>query len=123
MTVGSSEWALPAALTIPAGTGPWPGIVLVHGSGPNDRDETVGANKPFKDLATGLASRGIAVLRYDKGTIVHGAKVAALKDFTVRQEVIEDVLEAVKALRAQPIIDLSGCSYSATASAGCLFRR
>ena len=105
MTLGSSEWALPATLTIPAGTGPWPGVVLVHGSGPNDRDETVGANKPFKDLATGLASRGIAVLRYDKRTMVHRAKVATLKDFTVRQEVIEDAIEAVKALRAQPVID------------------
>jgi alpha-beta hydrolase superfamily lysophospholipase len=77
----------------------------VHGSGPNDRDETVGANKPFKDLATGLASRGIAVLRYDKRTRVHGGKVAGLTGFTVHQEAIEDVLEAVKALRAQPRID------------------
>jgi alpha-beta hydrolase superfamily lysophospholipase len=77
----------------------------VHGSGPNDRDETVGANKPFKDLATGLASRGIAVLRYDKRTFVHRAKLAALKDFTVNQEVIDDALEAVKAVRAQPGID------------------
>jgi dipeptidyl aminopeptidase/acylaminoacyl peptidase len=65
----------------------------------------VGANKPFKDLATGLASRGIAVLRYDKRTMVHRAKVAALKDFTVKQEVVEDALEAVKALRAQPVVD------------------
>ena len=105
ITLGSSEWALPATLTIPSGTGPWPGVVLVHGSGPNDRDETVGANKPFKDLATGLASRGIAVLRYDKRTMVHRAKVATLKDFTVTQEVIEDAIEAVKALRAQPGID------------------
>ena len=73
------EWALPATLTMPAGTGPLPAVVLVHGSGPDDRDETVGANKPFKDLAAGLASRGIAVLRYDKRTKVHGAKVKALK--------------------------------------------
>jgi uncharacterized protein len=105
MTLGSSEWALPATLTIPSGTGPWPGVVLVHGSGPNDRDETVGANKPFKDLAIGLASRGIAVLRYDKRTMVHRAKVAVLKDFTVKQEVIDDALEAVETLRAQPEID------------------
>lgn len=105
LTLGSSEWLLPATLTIPSGTGPWPGVVLVHGSGPNDRDETVGANKPFKDLATGLASRGIAVLRYDKRTMVHRAKVATLKNFTVTHEVIEDAIEAVKALRAQPGID------------------
>jgi pimeloyl-ACP methyl ester carboxylesterase len=105
ITLGATEWALPATLALPAGAGPWPAVVLVHGSGPNDRDETVGANKPFKDLATGLASRGIAVLRYDKRTTVYRAKMAALKDFTVRQEVIEDALEAVKALRAEPGID------------------
>jgi dienelactone hydrolase len=104
-TVGSGEWALPATLTVPAANGPWPALVLVHGSGPNDRDETVGANKPFKDLAAGLASYGIAVLRYDKRTMVHRAKMAGAKDVTVREEVIDDALEAVKALRAQPGID------------------
>ena len=77
----------------------------MHGSGPNDRDETIGPNKPFKDLAGGLASRGIAVLRYDKRTKVHGAKLPAIADFTVKQEVVDDVLEAVKALRANPKID------------------
>lgn len=105
ITIGSGEWALPATLTVPAGAGRWAGVVLVHGSGPNDRDETVGANKPFKDLATGLASRGIAVLRYDKRTRVHAARLAALKEFTVKEEVVDDVLEAVKALRAQQGID------------------
>src|SRR3954453_12404309 len=60
-TVGSGEWALPGTLTLPAGPGPFPAVVLVHGSGANDRDETLGANKPFADLAAGLASRGIAV--------------------------------------------------------------
>ena len=104
ITIGS-EWALPATVSVPTGPGPWPAVVLVHGSGPNDRDETILANKPFKDLATGLASRGIAVLRYDKRTMVHGAKAMAVKALTVRQEVIEDVLEAVKALRAQPGVD------------------
>jgi dienelactone hydrolase len=104
-TIGSGQWALPVTVTVPVGTGPWPAVVLVHGSGPNDRDETVGASKPFKDLATGLASRGIAVLRYDKRTMVHGPRIAALKEFTVREEVIEDVLEALKALRARPGID------------------
>jgi dienelactone hydrolase len=104
-SIGSGEWVLPATLTVPVGAGPWPAAVLVHGSGPNDRDETVGANKPFKDLATGLASRGIAVLRYDKRTMVHGSKTAALKAFTVNEEVVEDALEAVRLLRAQPAVD------------------
>lgn len=105
LTVGSGEWVLPATLTMPVGVGPVPAVVLVHGSGPNDRDTTIGANKPFKDLALGLASRGIAVLRYDKRTKVHGPKVAALKEYTVQQEVIDDVVEAVKTVRAQPGID------------------
>ena len=105
LTIGSGEWILPATLTMPAGTGPVPAIVLVHGSGPGDRDSTVGASKPFKDLALGLASRGIAVLRYDKRTKVHAARSAALGAFTVRQEVIDDVVEAVKAVRARPGID------------------
>jgi uncharacterized protein len=105
ITVGSGEWALPGTLALPNGPGPFPSAVLVHGSGPNDRDETIGPNKPFKDLAGGLASRGIAVLRYDKRTKVHGAKLVGLADFTVKQEVVDDALEAVKALRANPKID------------------
>ena len=50
---------------------PVPAIVLVHGSGPSNMDEKVGKLTPFKDLAEGLASRGIAVIRYDKRTYAH----------------------------------------------------
>jgi hypothetical protein len=78
--------------------------VLVHGSGPNDRDETILGNKPFRDLALGLASRGIAVLRYDKRSLVYPGKLQATEDFTVKQEVIDDALAAVQTLRAQPRI-------------------
>ena len=105
VTVGSGEWALPGTLSLPGGPGPFPAAVLVAGSGPNDRDETIGSNKPLKDLAAGLASRGIAVLRYDKRTKVHGPALAAVADFTVKQEVVDDVLEAVRLLRANPKID------------------
>ena len=105
LTVGSGEWALPSTLDVPVGAGPFPAVVLVHGSGPNDRDETIGPNKPFKDLALGLASLRIAVLRYDKRSKVYPAKLAALPGLTVKQEVVDDVLEAVKTLRAQPRID------------------
>jgi dienelactone hydrolase len=105
VTVGSGEWPLPATLTMPTGAGPFPALVLVHGSGPNDRDETIGPNKPFKDLALGLASRGIAVLRYDKRTKVYPARLSAAKELTVKEEVIDDAIEAVKTVRAQPRID------------------
>lgn len=106
---GDPKWRLPGTLTRPRGDRPRPAVVLVHGSGPNDRDETVGANKPFRDLAWGLATRGIAVLRYDKRTRVHAAKLAAagLAGFTVRQEVIDDVGHALTFLRGRPEIDVS----------------
>ncbi len=106
VTIGAgTEWALPATLTLPLGTGKFPAIVLVHGSGPNDRDETQGPNKPFKDLAWGLASQGIAVLRYDKRSRVHPGKLVALANFTVKDETIDDALAAVALLRETPEID------------------
>ncbi len=61
--VGQGLFVLPGTLTLPSGEGPFPAVVLVHGSGPHDRDETIGPNKPFRDLAQGLASQGIAVLQ------------------------------------------------------------
>jgi uncharacterized protein len=105
VTVGAGEWALPGTLTLPNGSGPFPAVVLVHGSGGNDRDETVGPNKPFADLAAGLASRGVAVLRYDKRTKVYGEKMALLPSMTVADETIDDAVAAVAMLRANPRID------------------
>ena len=105
ITIGSGEWELPGTLTLPTGDATVPAVILVHGSGPNDRDETIGGSKPFKDLALGLASRGVAVLRYDKRTKAHPGKVTTIQGFTVQQEVIEDVSEAIKALQAHPRID------------------
>jgi hypothetical protein len=78
---------------------------LVHGSGPGDRDETVGACKPFRDLALGLATRGIAVLRYDKRTRVHAARLADLSAFTVMDETVDDAVLAIALARAQPEVD------------------
>lgn len=98
-------YPLPATLTLPKGKGAFPAVVLVHGSGPNDRDETLGANKPFRDLAWGLASRGVAVLRYDKRTHRHAGKLGSLSNFTVREETTEDALAAVRLLRQTLGID------------------
>lgn len=103
--VGSGEWALPGTLTMPVGNGPFPGVVLVHGSGPNDRDETIGPNKPFRDLAWGLASKGIAVLRYEKRTKQYQWQMAGLKDITVQDETIDDALDGVQLLRVNLKID------------------
>lgn len=105
VTIGDGEWKLPGTLMLPKNGGNFPAVVLVHGSGPNDRDETIFANKPFRDLAEGLALEGIATLRYDKRTRVYGPQVAALRRFTVHDETIDDAVKAAQVLAAQPEID------------------
>jgi len=105
LSIGEGEWKLPGTLTLPRQAGRCPALLLVHGSGPQDRDETVGNHKVFKDLAEGLASRGIAVLRYEKRTRHHAARMAALSDLTVQQETIEDAVKAAELLRGMPEID------------------
>ena len=106
VTVGNAPWVLPGTITFPRGNGPFPALVLVHGSGPNDRDESIGPNKVFRDLAWGLASQGIAVLRYEKRTKVYAPKLISLKDsITVKEETIDDALAAVSFLRKTAQID------------------
>jgi hypothetical protein len=108
VTVGEGDWALPGTLTVPWGDKPAPVVVLVHGSGPNDRNESIGPNKVFRDLAEGLSSNGIAVLRYDKRTLTHRNKIMAIAEsLTVKEETIDDALAAVDLLRKTRGIDTS----------------
>lgn len=105
---GDEEWKLGGELTVPKGEGPFPLVILVHGSGPQDRDETIGPNKPFRDLAYGLSSKGIAVFRYDKRTKVYPEKFSRnIENFTVKEEVIEDLLQAIKFLKESQEIKIS----------------
>jgi len=104
MPVGTGESVLGATLTLPRGEGPHAAVVLVHGSGAHDRDETIGPNKPFRDLAHGLAAQGIAVLRYEKRTKAHPHEFAG-NDFTLDDETTHDAVAAVAALRARSEID------------------
>jgi len=103
VTIGTDPWQLPGTLTEPNGAGPFPAIVLVQGSGPHDEDETIGSNKPFKDLAWGLASRGIVVLRYEKRTHKYAAQLAKdLGNLTVKEEVTDDARAAAALLASRP---------------------
>ena len=103
VVVDAGGWPLPGTLSVPAGTGPFPAVVLVHGSGQHDRDETIGPNRPFRDVAWGLASRGIVVLRYIKRTREHQQRVAQVSaTFTVKEEAIDDAVAAVALLRKRP---------------------
>jgi dienelactone hydrolase len=99
VAVGSNP-ALPGLLALPKGAKNVPAVVLVHGSGPNDQDETIGTLKVFKDLAWGLASRGIAVLRYDKRT-----RVSPVGVVTQKEEVEDAAHAAVALLKARPEVD------------------
>jgi dienelactone hydrolase len=101
-SVGSGQWQLPGTLTMPTSKSalPCPAVVLVHGSGPNDRDETVAASKPFRDLAWGLASKDIAVLRYEKRTKEYGVRyMQGNLKITPREETIDDAVIAANQLR------------------------
>jgi dienelactone hydrolase len=80
-------------------------VVLLGGGGPFDRDGTAGPNKPLKDLAWGLATRGVASIRFDKVTYAHGEKVALRADFTMTDEYVPHAVAAVEVLRRQPDVD------------------
>lgn len=105
LKVPSPVGPLRGALTLPAGKGPFPAVVLVQGSGAHDLDETVGPNKPFRDIANGLAKAGIASLRYDKRTVDYALKTAANPDFTIDDEVTDDALAALHLLAKQTQVD------------------
>lgn len=101
------QYPLNGLLTLPEGEGPFPAAVLVHGSGSSNMDEKVGKMTPFRDLAEGLVSQGIACLRYDKRSFAHGLKMIRDKSLmiTVKEETIDDAISAVNLLKADPRIN------------------
>ena len=101
-----TNYPLHGLLTLPDDTTkPVPAVVFVHGSGASNRDEKVGKLTPFKDLAEGLAARGIASVRYDKRSFAYGRKMLKEKNITVKEETIEDAVRATQLLRKDGRID------------------
>ena len=111
ITVGEgSAHPLNGLLTLPDSTlTPVPAVIMVHGSGPSNMDEKVMKLTPFKDIAEGLAKRGIASIRYDKRTYIY-TKEMRNSTLTVREETIDDALLAAELLKQAPEID-SGSIY------------
>ncbi|MEF7659584.1 alpha/beta fold hydrolase [Bacillus thuringiensis] len=105
VVVGSGAFPLPGTLSVPKGKGPFPVVILVHGGGAADQDSTAYALKPFRDLAEGLASKGIAVLRYNKRTYEHGLKTELSPFYTVDKETTDDALLVTHFLQNEPMID------------------
>jgi len=95
--------SLVGILTTPKKLTNFPIVVMVHGSGPADMDETVGPNKPLKDLAAGFAAKGVASIRYVKRTLIYSGEFAGV--FTVKEEVLDDALAAVALAETTPGID------------------
>lgn len=94
-------WELPGIFTEPENKTEYAAVVFVHGSGSSDKDETIGQLKPFRDLAWGLAQKGIASYRYDKISYVYGKELVSDPNFTVYDETVNDAAAAVKMLREQ----------------------
>jgi len=96
---------LPGILTVPKGEGPFPAVILLQGSGASDKDESVGKLKPFRDLAEGLAEKGVAVYRFDKRSYVYGMELMTSRQITLADEYLEDAVNAVQLLARQDRID------------------
>lgn len=103
--LSSSGFALPARWFKPHGQGPFAALVLVQGFGCRDGDGSIGPNKPFRDLAAGLASRNIAVFSYDKRMRVYPEEIKSA-GWNVRHDIIDDALAAVSMVRTLPGVDV-----------------
>ena len=101
----NTEYPLNGLLTLPDDLSQKvPAVVLVHGSGASNMDEKVMKLTPFKDLAEGLAERGVASIRYDKRTFVYGRKMLKTS-VTGKEETVDDAILAAEILRKDPRID------------------
>jgi uncharacterized protein len=105
VTLGSPPLAVAGTVSLPHQITAGPAIVLLAGSGSLDRDETIGRNKPLKDIAWGLASRGISVLRFDKVTYTHARELRDAERFTLNDEYLPHALAAVDLLQEHAAVD------------------
>lgn len=99
---GEGTVRLAGTLTVPRGPGPFPAVVLISGSGPQDRDETLFGFRPFREIADHLSGSGIAVLRYDDRGV--GGSTGDLSAATT-DDLADDALAGVALLAGRPEVD------------------
>lgn len=104
---GDPKLPLDGLLTLPNGVQKPPVVILLQGSGSTDKDETIGAaaNKPFADIAHGLAEEGIAVIRYDKRSYVYPETFQTPESLTIEKEYLEDVSAAISLAQGDSRLD------------------
>jgi uncharacterized protein len=93
---------LAATLTIPPGSGPFPAVLLIAGTGPHDRDESLLGHKPFLVLSDYLTRKGIVVLRADKRGV---AKSTGDYDKATTADFASDAEAGVRYLKSRPEVD------------------
>ncbi|HET7107357.1 MAG TPA: alpha/beta hydrolase [Candidatus Acidoferrum sp.] len=99
---GTQGIVLAGTLTLPKGEGPFPAVLLIAGSGPQDRDESLANHHPFLLIADALTRRGIAVLRYDKRGV---GKSTGNPDIATTLDLASDANLALAFLKSRKEVD------------------
>jgi dienelactone hydrolase len=106
---GKKGWEINGTLSYPRDEQKHPLVIIVHGSGPLDRDGSSGGTKIYRDLAWGLSTQGVCVFRYDKRSNIHGGKLfmESFKgnDYTPYDEIVEDVFLAIQLMKQNKHVD------------------
>lgn len=105
LSVKTDTFQLNGELLFPLDVAQPPVVILVHGSGASDLDETIGPNKIFKDLALELAMKGIATFRYNKRAFSYPETIKKGVSFTILDETIDDASSAIQMLTGVAEID------------------
>lgn len=96
---GNKDFLIKGSLCIPNYLKTLNAVIMLSGSGPNNRDSEIGPNSPFKDIAHGLATKGIISLRFDKRTKLYGKKIFTNNlELTLNEEYYEDTDFAIEYL-------------------------
>ncbi len=101
----TGDYKMKGKLTVPSNAKNVPAVILAWGSGPNGMNEEIGGCQPFTDLAAGLASQGIAVLRFDKRTYKHSMDINPKHLPTVDDEYTYDIESGINLLKTKKYID------------------